>query len=374
MTKLYGIPFGIKDIFNTDDMPTEHGSPLFANYMPGNDARVVTDLKRAGAIPLGKTVTAEFAVHKAGSTKNPLDLERSCGTSSSGSAAAVASFMVPIALSSQTASSTIRPASYCGIYGYKPSFGLLPRTAMLKTTDTLDTVGIMARSVADLRMTFEQLKVQGDNYPVINKEMLRPDRKRKKAENWCIGVLEGPKSSLEGKDVKAGISQIVKSLSDEGCDVKDIKLPGFFDDAHHIHSKIYNKCLSYYFKTEWSSDPSKISEMMSAMIEEGLRTSKENYLEALDLQISMAKILDEILELVDILICPSAASEAPLGVDSVDIEDHSLIWTMCYCPSISVPILTGQNGLPVGVQVVSRRFNDYIALAFAEYLNSKIKK
>ena len=223
--------------------PTEHGSPLFANYMPGNDARVVTDLKRAGAIPLGKTVTAEFAVHKAGSTKNPLDLERSCGTSSSGSAAAVASFMVPIALSSQTASSTIRPASYCGIYGYKPSFGLLPRTAMLKTTDTLDTVGIMARSVADLRMTFEQLKVQGDNYPVINKEMLRPDRKRKKAENWCIGVLEGPKSNLEGKDVKAGISQIVKSLSDEGCDVKDIKLPGFFDDAHHIHSKfIINVC------------------------------------------------------------------------------------------------------------------------------------
>ena len=228
-----------------------------------------------------RAVTAEFAVHKAGSTKNPLDLERSCGTSSSGSAAAVASFMVPIALSSQTASSTIRPASYCGIYGYKPSFGLLPRTAMLKTTDTLDTVGIMARSVADLRMTFEQLKVQGDNYPVINKEMLRPDRKRKKAENWCIGVLEGPKSSLEGKDVKAGISQIVKSLSDEGCDVKNIKLPGFFDDAHHIHSKIYNKCLSYYFKTEWSSDSSKISEMMSAMIEEGLRTSKENYLRLL---------------------------------------------------------------------------------------------
>ena len=161
----------------------EHGSPLFANYMPGNER----DRFEACWSYTTREKSAEF------------DLYRSCGTSSSGSAAAVASFMVPIALSSQTASSTIRPASYCGIYGYKPSFGLLPRTAMLKTTDTLDTVGIMARSVADLKMTFEQLKVQGDNYPVINKEMLRPDRKRKKAENWCIGVLEGPKSSLEGK-------------------------------------------------------------------------------------------------------------------------------------------------------------------------------
>lgn len=365
---LYGIPFGIKDIFNTIDMPTQHGSVFFSNYMPGNDARVVTDLKRAGAVPLGKTVTAEFAVHKAGVTKNPLDLERSCGTSSSGSAAAVASFMVPIALSSQTASSTIRPASYCGVYGYKPSFGLLPRTAMLKTTDTLDTVGIMARSVVDLKTTFERLRVEGDNYPVINREMLRPERKKKKASNWCVGILEGPKSNLEEKDVKLGISKVAKLLSDEGCDVRNIKLPSYFDDAHHIHSKIYNKCLSYYFKTEWNSDPSKISKIMTSLIEDGLKTSKEEYLSALSVQIELAKLLDEILEEVDLLICPSAASEAPIGINSIDIEDHSLIWTMCHCASITVPILKGKNGLPIGVQVVSRRFNDYIALDFADYL------
>lgn len=136
--RLAGLPVGVKDIYNTEDMPTSHGSGLFAGYTPGNDARAVTSLRREAAIMAGKTVTAEFAVHTPNGTRNPHDLTRSSGTSSSGSAVAVATSMVPVALASQTAGSIIRPASYCGVFGFKPSYGTIPRTAMLKTTDTLD--------------------------------------------------------------------------------------------------------------------------------------------------------------------------------------------------------------------------------------------
>ena len=155
MRQLAGAPIAVKDIFNTYDYPTGMGSPIMDDYTPGNDARLVSDLRMAQGIVMGKTVTAEFAVHHPGPTRNPYDLRRSPGTSSSGSAAAVAARMAPLALSSQTGGSTIRPASYCGIYGFKPSFGLLPRTGVLKTTDTLDSLGFMARSVEDLRLIFE---------------------------------------------------------------------------------------------------------------------------------------------------------------------------------------------------------------------------
>ena len=371
---LYGIPFGIKDIFNTEDMPTEHGSCLFSGYNPGNDARVVTDMKRAGAVPLGKTVTAELAVHQAGKTRNPLDLTRSCGTSSSGSAAAVASYMVPIALSSQTASSTIRPASYCGIYGYKPSFGLLPRTAMLKTTDTLDTVGMMARSVSDLRLMFEILRVRGENYPIVHREMNLPKRRLRSGLEWRIGVLEGPKSHLEVEYAKDGIGKVAQILSDAGCEVINFKLPKLFDEVHQIHRTIYNKCLAYYFKSEWNSSQTEFSDIMSQMIENGIKIGKEEYVEVLKAQTQIAKSLDEKMNDVDVIICPSAASEAPVGSHSSDIEDHTLIWTLCYSPCLSLPLLSGENGLPIGVQVVAPRFNDYIALDFADYLSGLMKK
>ena len=371
---LYGIPFGIKDIFNTEDMPTEHGSCLFSGYNPGNDARVVTDMKRAGGVPLGKTVTAELTVHRAGKTRNPLDLSRSCGTSSSGSAAAVAAYMVPIALSSQTASSTIRPASYCGIYGFKPSFGLLPRTAMLKTTDSLDTVGMMARSVADLKLMFEVMRVRGENYPIVEREINLSKRRLPRSSKWKIGVLEGPKSYLEDDHAKDGINKISQILSDAGCEIVNFKLPNLFDEAHQIHSKIYNKCLAYYFKTEWNSRKADFSDIMSQMIENGIKVGKEEYVEALTSQTKLAESLGRQIGNVDVIICPSAASEAPLGMHSVDVEDHTLIWTMCYLACLSVPILSGGNGLPIGVQVVAPRFNDYIALDFAEYLTGLMKK
>lgn len=366
--RMYGVPVGVKDIFNTADMPTAHGSEIFAGYMPGNDARVVTDLKREGAIMAGKTVTAEFAVHTPRATRNPLDPERSVGTSSSGSAAAVATGMVPVALASQTAGSTIRPASYCGIYGFKPSFGLLPRTAMLKTTDTLDTVGMMARSVADLRLQFEVMRVYGPNYPIVDREMTRPERLSIGNRPWRVGVVEGPRSNFESPAVKQGVRRLADKLSANGCAVETYRLPAAFDRAHEIHETIYRKALAYYFKLEWGKARGKFSPRLAQMIEAGNRTTAEAYHAACAEQTRLAHLFDDEMARFDVLLCPSSADEAPLGFDAPDPPDHNLIWTMCHAPAIGLPLLSGTTGLPVGAQIVSRRFNDYILLSFAQLL------
>ena len=164
--KLAGVPIGVKDIFSTEDMPTGMGSPIWKEFTPGNDARVVARLRLHEMIVMGKTVTAEFAVHTPNGTRNPYDIDYSPGTSSSGSAAAVAAGMVPLALGTQTAGSVIRPASYCGIFGFKPSFGLIPRTGILKTTDSLDTVGVFSRTAEDLEAFLNEAIVTGPNWPI----------------------------------------------------------------------------------------------------------------------------------------------------------------------------------------------------------------
>lgn len=363
-----GVPLAVKDIFNTADMPTGHGSDIFADYNPGNDARVVTSLLRAGAIAAGKTVTAEFAVHAPGKTHNPIDLRRSCGTSSSGSAAAVAACMAPIALGSQTAGSTIRPASYCGVYGFKPSFGLLPRTAMLKTTDTLDTVGLLARSVPDIRLMFDLCRVWGPNYPVVDREMSDPARLAKGAGPWRVGVVQGPKSHLESEAVKQRMAQVVAKLEAAGCIVEPFRLPKDFDHAHDVHETIYRRALAYYFRMEWAKARDRFSPVLADMIDAGLSIPVEDYHAATREQHRLAVLMEQELGRFDVVICPSTADEAPLGLDAADIPDHNLIWTMCHLPSLGLPALSGTTGLPVGLQIASRRFNDYIVLQFADHV------
>ncbi len=368
-----GVPLAVKDIFNTMDMPTNHGSSIFNDYTPGNDARVVTSIRRAGGIVMGKTVTAELSVHTPGKTRNPLDLTRSCGTSSSGSAAAVASFMAPWALGSQTAGSTIRPASYCGIYAFKPSFGLLPRTAMLKTTDTLDSVGMMTRSVADLSLMFEIMRVRGPNYPVVDREMTDPARLSKAEGPWRVGVVRGPKSDLEAPMVKLRMEQIVSRLSADGCQVEMFELPDAFDGAHEVHETIYRRALAYYFKLEWAKSRDQFSDVLAAMIEGGLAIPVEDYHTATREQSRLAGLMDEALTRYDVVISPATADEAPIGLDAPDVDDHNLIWTMCHLPSMTLPLLKGSTGLPVGIQIAARRFDDYIALDFADYLDKLLQ-
>lgn len=363
-----GVLLGVKDVFNTYDYPTGMGSPILDHYTPGNDARVVSNWRLDGGLVAGKTVTAEFAVHHPGPTVNPHAFDRTPGTSSSGSAAAVASYMVPVALATQTAGSIIRPASYCGVIGFKPSFGLLPRTAMLKTTDSLDTVGLIARTIDDAELVFEITRVRGWNYPVSEAALTDPARQMVKDRPWRVGVLEGPKKSYEAEKPARQLDDIAKALAAAGVELVRYQLPESFAHAHELHSQIYHKALAYYFKREWEMRPDMFSQVLAEMIAEGMDIAPESYHAAVKQQNLMARDFDHDMANLDVVIGLATADEAPVGLLSRDLPDHCLLWTMCGAPSMSLPLLRGTHGFPVGLQVVARKYSDYKLMAFTRLL------
>jgi len=368
---LNGIPIGIKDIFNTLDMPTAMGSPIWEGFTPGNDARVVAELRYAGGVILGKTVTAEFAVHTPGPTTNPHHPDFSPGTSSSGSAAAVAAGMVPAALGSQTAGSVIRPASYCGIYGFKPSFGLIPRTGSLKTTDSLDTVALMARSPGDLDFLFELLRVHGLDYPIVHERLSDVSRAKPANRPWRVALIRGPQWREAEPYAQSALIRYANQLAaQEGIEVEEKELPLEFDQAHEIHAGIYDKALAYYFQEEFQQEK-LVSPIMKDLIRHGQQITVETYQEALDRQSQLARQLDQLFEAgTDLILNLSTAGIAPKKEVVQEPPDNCLIWTLCGVPAISVPAFTGPQKLPFGAQLVGRRYNDYDLLRFVHLLHS----
>jgi len=364
---LYGIPVGVKDIYNTFDMPTQMGSPLWRDFTPGNDARMIHYLRRSGAVMLGKTVTAEFAVHYQDKTCNPHDLRRSPGTSSSGSAVAVATGMVPVALGSQTAGSISRPASYCGIYGFKPTFGVLPRIGVLKTTDSLDTLGFFARSVSDLDLMFDASRVHGENYEFVHQYIDNyvsvPDKV------YRIGIVKHPRWDEASPYAKEQFSQWCEKLNDPRFEIEGVILPAFCDTIHATHQTIYDKSLAYYFKDEYAKHE-LMSPIFYDIIQDGLRISKEEYQEALEKQSRETREFDTWINSYDILITLATADEAPIGLTTPDIPDSNLIWTYLGLPIATLPVLKGSHGLPIGVSVVAGKYQDKLLLDFLTYLAS----
>ena len=366
---LLGVPVGIKDIFNTIDMPTCMGSPIWNGFTPGNDARVVHNLKFQGAITAGKTVTAEFAVHAPNETRNPWNTEHSPGTSSSGSAAAVAAGMVPLAIGTQTAGSIIRPASYCGVYGFKPSFGTLPRTGILKTTDTLDTIGLFATNVDDCKLLFDAMRVKGLDYPNVNNNLESTDFQKKIAQKWKIGiVLEQHKSSEIVSDYALTAFQdfLVKLKDNSNYELTAPTFSPLFNNAHQVQEKIYHKALEYYFKKEFENK-SLISPVMYEIINEGKKISADEYHQNINLQTELASQIDSLFLENDILITISTAGYAPKFGVAIDPQDTCLIWTMCGLPVINIPMFS-HNGMPFGLQVIGRKYQDYKLLEFAKEL------
>jgi Asp-tRNA(Asn)/Glu-tRNA(Gln) amidotransferase A subunit family amidase len=372
--RLAGIPVGIKDIFNTFDFPTEMGSPIWKNFTPGNDARAVFCLRQENAVIPGKTVTAEFAVHTPGPTHNPYKHGYMTGTSSSGSAASVAAQMVPLAIGTQTAGSTIRPASYCGVFAMKPSFGLIPRTGMLKTTDTLDTVGFFSRSAADLKLMFDILRVKGENYPVSNQALLRSKNKSAKSPNWRIGLVTDSIWTWEKAEsyAKTALKNFAAKLNrDNRLEVETLNLPNIFNSVHRLHQTIYNKTLAYYFQKEYRQKK-LVSKIMRQLIEDGSKISLSRYQNALSSQQEIAAKLDEIFvdNDLDAILTLATGGEALKGLDSVDRPDTCLIWTFCHLPVINLPAFRGPLNLPFGAQIAARKYDDYRLLALARYLEN----
>ena len=374
LRQVEGIPIGIKDIFNTVNFPTEMGSPIWKDFTPGNDARVVYYLRQQGALIPGKTVTAEFAVHTLGKTLNPHDPARTPGTSSSGSAVAVATGMVPAAMGTQTAGSIVRPASFCGIYGCKPSFGLIPRTGMLKTTDSLDTVGFFCLHYRDLERIFNVIRVHGPDYPISHAALMDKNRQAAPVNRpWKIAFTKTHVWDAAHPYAQKSILDWVHNLGDQCRDVniKDLDLPQGMEEAHDIHATIYNKTLSYYFKEEFSNDR-LISPIMKDLIMNGNSITPSQYKSALIKQEHLEHVMNDIFKEYDIILSLSTAGEAPVR-EEVERPDPALIWTMCHLPVISAPVFQSPNGLPFGIQIVAARYHDLKLFYFCNYLRDNDK-
>lgn len=368
---LEGIPVGVKDVFNTAEFPTEMGSEIWRGFTPGNDARVVYYLKNAGGLVAGKTVTAEFAVHALNESLNPHNIDVTPGTSSSGSAIAVSLGMVPVAIGTQTGASILRPASFCGIYGYKPSFGLLPRTGSLKTTDSLDTVGFFVANPTDLRRVFDVLRVHGPNFPISYKILKDPVRQIKPANRpWNIAIVKTHTWPLASNYTQQSLLEFGHKLANvSGVKVTELTLPSEFENAHEIHAAIYDKSLSYYFAEE-QRQSERISPVMNEMIERGNNISADVYYQSIQLQEKLIKNMDKIMSEYDACICLSTAGEAPKR-NVMEAPDPSLMWTLMHLPALNIPVFRSASGLPFGLQLFARKYNDYLMLNFLEHLISK---
>ncbi|HMS63842.1 MAG TPA: amidase [Ignavibacteria bacterium] len=367
---LEGIPVGIKDIFNTNDFPTQMGSPLWKDFTPGNDARIVYYLKESGAVIPGKTDTAEFAVHAIGNCLNPHDITRTPGTSSSGSAVAVALGMVPAAVGTQTAGSIVRPASFCGVYGCKPSFGLIPRTGMLKTTDSLDTIGFFTSKYTDLQTLFEIIRVHGDNYPLSNNALTDEKRQNKTpGKPWRVAFVKTHTWDNAFDYAKDSITDFIKRVNEiTEIEAEEAELPAGLENSHHIHETIYDKTLSYYFSEELQK-PELISPVMNEIFKRGNKITVEEYHKALRDQEIVTKLMDRFFDNYDVIISLSTAGVAPLR-EETERPDPSLIWTLTHLPVVCAPAFVSPEGLPFGIQFAARKYNDKLLFRFTDLLRN----
>jgi len=369
---LHGVPIGIKDIFDTADMPTEDGSPLHAGRTPRADAAAVARLRAAGAVVMGKTVTTEFALRTPGKTTNPHDATRTPGGSSQGSAASVAAFMVPGAIGSQTAGSVIRPAAFCGVVGFKPSRGLIPRTGMLSISPTLDTVGVFARTLEDAGLIAECLAGfdAGDSAtrptatpPLAATAVSEPPVAPR------LAFVPSPVWAKAEPETQEAFGELVEALGDA---IERIDLPAPFDRAIDWHRAIMETEIAASLAAEHERGADKMSAALSEVIASGRRRMAVEYRQALDGIARLEGALDELFFVYDAFVTPAAPGPAPAGLESTGDPVFCAIWTLCGVPSVTLPLLESAAGLPIGVQLVGARGNDARLLRTARWLAARV--
>ena len=371
---LHGVPVGIKDIFDTGDMPTTDGTEIHKENPSWNDCTVVSKLKQAGAIIMGKTVTTELAYYSPGKTKNPHDPTRTPGGSSSGSAAAVASNMVPLAIGSQTNGSVIRPASYCGVVGYKPTKGLISRHLVLQLSRALDQIGVFSNTLEDAALISEQLfgydKLDPDT-SLSAKPKLLDATKQKPPLEPIFAYIKLPFMDELDEDAKKGFEEIKDELKGK---IDEIELPEGFVDIPEWHKVIMESDMARSFSAEYTKSKHKLSNNIIEAIERGMKYTAVEYNNALS-KIDAANIyFKQFFYDYDAILTPSASGEAPKGLKSTGNPIFCTIWTFCGMPCITLPLLQGKNGLPIGVQLVSSLFDDERLFRNASWLTNKIKK
>ena len=370
---LHGMPIAIKDIIGTYDMPTECGTVFRKKKSSSQDSEIVNLLKNAGAIVMGKTVTCELAYIHPSKTRNPHDYSRTPGGSSSGSAAVVASYMSHLSIGSQTGGSVIRPASYCGVVGYKPSYGLISRSGVLKVSDKLDTIGVFGRSVKDVALLAKSL-IRKDLYDTstiyfssdrmldVCEEKLEFDPKFifYKTKNW---------KNINKKSQEA-FEFLIKSFK------KNIEIydePSYFKEIPKYHQIIHEVDMANNFQIYYDKDKSKLSKEMNDAISRGLKYSAKDYSDAIDFMKQSYESYKEVFEDYYGILTPSSNGVADKGLGSTGSADFQKIWTYLGLPAISLPLLTGENDLPLGLQLVGNKFDDLRFLGTAKWLEDNCK-
>ncbi len=370
---LHGLPVAVKDIFGTYDMPTECGTVFRKKMSASQDSEVVNLIRDAGAIIMGKTVTAELAYIHPGKTTNPHDYTRTPGGSSSGSAAVIASQMAPLSVGSQTGGSIIRPASYCGVVGYKPTYGLISRSGALKTSEKLDTIGVFGKSVEAVALLAKSL---------IKKDLYDPATVHFAADDMVEASTKDPlfdpkfifyktdQWNKMHKESKNAFEYFIKKFK-KNIEVFDT--PSYFKDIPKHHKIIHETDLANNFQVYYKKDKKKLSKEMRDAIERGLKYSAFDYANSIDFMKQSYESYKEVFEDYHGVITPSASGVADKGLKSTGSADFQKNWTYLGLPTISLPLLTGENNLPLGVQLIGDKLDDLRFLGTANWLEKNCK-
>jgi Asp-tRNA(Asn)/Glu-tRNA(Gln) amidotransferase A subunit family amidase len=356
---LKGVPVGVKDVIDTFDMPTQHGSPIYRGNRPYADAACVALTRAAGGVILGKTVTTEFANRHPRETVHPHNPAHTPGGSSSGSAAAVADFQVPVGFGTQTGGSTIRPAAFCGVIGYKPSFGEFSRVGIKMQCHNLDTLGIICRDLDDVSLMRAALQVQ-------------PRRPVDRVANAPrIGFCRTPAWEHASADTKALLERTAAKLAAAGATVRDVA-PVPADILEHQHRIFaFEAARNYAYEYEVHGD--KLSPALrDGLLTPGRELPLSAYVEAIEAAEAFRARLDDVFVEFDVLLAPSAVGEAPEGLDSTGDARFNAIWTLAWAPCVTLPAGAGHKGLPLGIQLVGTRFGDEALLDAAAWIEPRL--
>ena len=369
---LHGVPVGLKDIIDTLDLPTEDGTVLHAGRMATSDAAVVARLRSAGAVILGKTVTTELATYTAGKTRNPHDPTRSPGGSSSGSAAAVAAGMVPLALGTQTNGSVIRPAAFCGVYGYKPTQGLVSRHGILKTSRTLDCVGWFARGLDDIAL-LGQVLCGHDERDTDTRAIAIPPFVRMLAEEPPLpprfALVKTPMWAQADADTQAALAEVAEVL---GAQCEEFDLGESVRAAWDWHRSIMEAEMAFNLDAEWTRGRDKLSAPLQQQLQRGREVGALGYQQALARIPQLIDGFDELFQRFDAILTPAAPGSAPpLGNTGDPV--FCTLWSLCGMPALNLPVLHAPDNLPLGLQLVGRRGDDARLLRSARWLAARLQ-
>jgi len=359
---LHGLPIAIKDVFETVDWPTEYGSPAYSGHRPARDAAVVALLKAAGAVILGKTVTTEFAAAHPNKTRNPHNPAHTPGGSSSGSAAAVADFMVPAGTGTQTMGSVIRPATFCGVVGFKPTFGLVPAAGVQEEAPTVDTIGFFVRAAEDLPLLMEAAV---RNRPGAWRAPL--DRAPR------IGVLRGPAWANVTPAMAGAVEDAAAALARAGAAVRDIAVLPLLEELHQAMAVV----LRYESPRMWAYEIAEKHALLSPGLQQFVRdaaaVTADDFIAALGTaERARAWIADTLGGGLDAFLTASAPGEAPLGLGTTGSPTMNQAWTLSHSPCITLPYGKGPKGLPLGIQLVGARYDDARLIAVAQWAEARL--